>query len=333
MALARFGACALRPVLLLRSRPASGRSPERGSHRADADSLPARARACPSAAGIRAVRCLASPRCSVFMCGFRTRAGCSYEFRCAWGREQLGASVSHAASYLSVSLEQVRKTTLVRRHRVKEVVYKVSLTPTLQRHQQPAQRRAASSARRHPAPGRPRDVPRRRPPWACLRPIGATVARQIPVLKVTRSNRVSVTENSAASPRRYTHRHAIDAQQRWAASARAAVAAMACTTTAFHVTTTPTRHSEPIKQNTSTHGGAPKGSGYVEKDEDSTLDRFRDWPDQYVPDETYEGTCVPGTARDNAPLEDLSLVATQRENARFFEAPSTRGSRRTTRPC
>ena len=29
--------------------------------------------------------------------------------------------------------------------------------------------------------------------FACLRPIGATVARQIPVLKVTRSNRVSVS--------------------------------------------------------------------------------------------------------------------------------------------
>ena len=84
---------------------------------------------------------------------------------------------------------------------------------------------------------------------------------------------------------------------------RAAVAATACTTTAFHVTTTPTRHS--IKR----HLYAPKGSGYVERDEDSTLDRFRDWPDEYVPDETYEGTCVPGTARDNAPLEDLSLVA------------------------
>jgi hypothetical protein len=48
----------------------------------------------------------------------------------------------------SVSLEQVRKTTLVRRHRVKEVVHIVSLTPTLQRQQQPAQRRASSSARR-----------------------------------------------------------------------------------------------------------------------------------------------------------------------------------------
>ena len=35
-------------------------------------------------------------------------------------------------------------------------------------------------------------VPRRRPS-SRLRPIGATVARQIPVLKVTRSNRVSVT--------------------------------------------------------------------------------------------------------------------------------------------
>ena len=38
-------------------------------------------------------------------------------------------------------------------------------------------------------------------------PIGATVARQIPVLKVTRSNRVSVTEvprNDAVSE--YTHR-------------------------------------------------------------------------------------------------------------------------------
>ena len=31
------------------------------------------------------------------------------------------------------------------------------------------------------------------PPLSSLRPIGATVARQIPVLKVTRSNRVSVT--------------------------------------------------------------------------------------------------------------------------------------------
>ena len=68
------------------------------------------------------------------------------------------------------------------------------------------------------------------------------------------------------------------------------------------------------------HLYAPKGSGYVEKDEDSTLDRFRDWPDQYVPDETYEGTCVPGTARDNAPLEDLSLVANIAPHA-FFEAP------------
>ena len=39
-----------------------------------------------------------------------------------------------------------------------------------------------------------------------LRPIGATVARQIPVLKVTRSNRVSVTEVWADLCRRYTHR-------------------------------------------------------------------------------------------------------------------------------
>ena len=74
---------------------------------------------------------------------------------------------------------------------------------------------------------------------------------------------------------------------------------MACTGSSLHFTRT------SVKQ----HLYAPKGSGYVEKDEDSTLDRFRDWPDQYVPDETYEGTCVPGTARDNAPLEDLSLVA------------------------
>ena len=36
-------------------------------------------------------------------------------------------------------------------------------------------------------------VPRLCPRTFCLRPIGATVARQIPVLKVTRSNRVSVT--------------------------------------------------------------------------------------------------------------------------------------------
>ena len=85
---------------------------------------------------------------------------------------------------------------------------------------------------------------------------------------------------------------------------RAAVAATACTTTAFHVTTTPQQalnQTAPLRA---------KGSGYVEKDEDSTLDRFQGpGPDQYVPDETYEGTCVPGTARDNAPLEDLSLVA------------------------
>ena len=74
---------------------------------------------------------------------------------------------------------------------------------------------------------------------------------------------------------------------------------MACTGSSLHFPRT------SVKQ----HLYAPKGSGYVEKDEDSTLDRFRDWPDQYVPDETYEGTCVPGTARDNAPLEDLSLVA------------------------
>ena len=38
------------------------------------------------------------------------------------------------------------------------------------------------------------DVPRRRPILVFYRPIGATAARQIPVLKVTRSNRVSVTE-------------------------------------------------------------------------------------------------------------------------------------------
>ena len=43
------------------------------------------------------------------------------------------------------------------------------------------------------------DVPRRRP-RRCLRPIGATVARQIPVLKVTRSNRVSVTGYLATWP-------------------------------------------------------------------------------------------------------------------------------------
>ena len=41
-----------------------------------------------------------------------------------------------------------------------------------------------------------------------LRPIGATVARQIPVLKVTRSNRVSVTrDRHAEGADRYTHRH------------------------------------------------------------------------------------------------------------------------------
>ena len=40
-------------------------------------------------------------------------------------------------------------------------------------------------------------VPRPRPRDLRLRPIGATVARQIPVLKVTRSNRVSVTAEAA----------------------------------------------------------------------------------------------------------------------------------------
>ena len=48
----------------------------------------------------------------------------------------------------------------------------------------------------------------------CLRPIGATVARQIPVLKVTRSNRVSVTGELPAAADAYTHRHAIDATRR-----------------------------------------------------------------------------------------------------------------------
>ena len=41
-----------------------------------------------------------------------------------------------------------------------------------------------------------------------LRPIGATAARQIPVLKVTRSNRVSVTLSLVRGvAERYTHRH------------------------------------------------------------------------------------------------------------------------------
>ena len=44
------------------------------------------------------------------------------------------------------------------------------------------------------------DVPRRRPRGVFDRPIGATVARQIPVLKVTRSNRVSVTGLVGCTP-------------------------------------------------------------------------------------------------------------------------------------
>ena len=48
-------------------------------------------------------------------------------------------------------------------------------------------------------------------PTGCIlieRPIGATVARQIPVLKVTRSNRVSVTLSLVRGvAERYTHRH------------------------------------------------------------------------------------------------------------------------------
>ena len=85
------------------------------------------------------------------MCGFRTRAGCSREFRL--GAEQLASAVLVSHMPLPTSLFHLNKcaTTLVRHHRVKEVVYKVSLTPTLQRHQQPAQRRASSSARRDPA--------------------------------------------------------------------------------------------------------------------------------------------------------------------------------------
>ena len=81
------------------------------------------------------------------------------------------------------------------------------------------------------------------------------------------------------------------------------------------------RHENTLAPLNKTAPLRPKGSGYVEKDEDSTLDRFRDWPDQYVPDETYEGTCVPGTASDNAPLEDLSLVARTSRPHAFFEAP------------
>ena len=47
-----------------------------------------------------------------------------------------------------------------------------------------------------------------------FRPIGATVARQIPVLKVTRSNRVSVTLVPRTRRRWYTHRHAATPSRR-----------------------------------------------------------------------------------------------------------------------
>ena len=60
----------------------------------------------------------------------------------------------------------------------------------------------------------PANVPRRRPRCCCLRPIGATVARQIPVLKVTRSNRVSVTPVPRTRRRWYTHRHAATPSRR-----------------------------------------------------------------------------------------------------------------------
>ena len=54
---------------------------------------------------------------------------------------------------------------------------------------------------------------------------------------------------------------------------------------------------------------APPGSGYVQPSADRLSSNFSTFPETYEPNTEYVGTCVPGTARDNAPLEDLSLVA------------------------
>ena len=96
---------------------------------------------------------------------------------------------------------------LARRHRAQRWPGYIAHHLFSPRHQQPAQRRASSQR----SPALPKGVlePYRGGVASLLffdRPIGATAARQIPVLKVTRSNRVSVTEVWADLCRRYTHR-------------------------------------------------------------------------------------------------------------------------------
>ena len=95
---------------------------------------------------------------------------------------------------------------------------------------------------------------------------------------------------------------------------RAAIAAAAASSSALHFA------APPRQRSVARHLYAPAGSGYVLQDEDEQQDRFRDWPADYVPDLTYNGTCVPGTARDNAPLADLTNTVNIAPHA-FFEAP------------
>ena len=95
---------------------------------------------------------------------------------------------------------------LARRHRAQRV-WSSTLAHHLVHSGTNSQRNAAPQAAL--AGPCPRDVPRRRPRRLSPRPIGATVARQMPVLKVTRSNRVSVTSSTQVGRhQRYTHRRA-----------------------------------------------------------------------------------------------------------------------------
>ena len=120
---------------------------------------------------------------------------------------------------------------------------KVSLTPTLQRHQQPAQRRQ-SSARRHLLVAL---ETYRGGVLVVLRPIGATVARHSRRLLERRSLSWHLGLSSTVHPR---------ARPEMGRLRRAAVAATACTTTAFHVR----QHQQAlIKRHLYV-----KGSGYVE---------------------------------------------------------------------
>lgn len=65
---------------------------------------------------------------------------------------------------------------------------------------------------------------------------------------------------------------------------------------------------------------APEKSGYVQPDEDKTLNRFNPWPETYRPNPDYPGSCVPGLGDENQPLSQLDLEVKHEETA-FFEVP------------